>query len=43
MSIAMKYLEDDPLEHWHLFPGMGTEDLECAEWAVLEALQYRLR
>jgi len=43
LSIAMKYTEDEPLAHAHLFPGTTPSDLQQAEWAVLEVLQYSLR
>ena len=43
LSVAQKYVEDEPLERAYLFPGLSHEDLQRAEWRVLEMLDYRLR
>lgn len=43
LSIAMKYIEDETLSCWALFPELPEDELRAAEWTVLEALEYRLR
>ena len=43
LSVAQKYVEDEPLTRWDLFPGLAHEDLQRAEWRVLEMLDFRLR
>ena len=43
ISVALKYVEDDPLPYDWLFPGITDDDLVRAEWDVLEALHYQLR
>lgn len=43
ISVALKYVEDEPPPYDWLFPGLDDEDLVRAEWAVLEALRFKLR
>lgn len=43
LSVAQKYVEDEPISRLDLFPGLSHEELRRAEWRVLEQLEYRLR
>lgn len=43
LSVAQKFVEDEPMTRWDLFPGLGHDDLQRAEWRVLDLLEFRLR
>ena len=43
ISIALKWVEDEPLSRHCLFPGLCRHDLWRAEWWVLKHLKYELR
>ena len=43
ISIAQKYVEDEPITRWDLFPGLSHEELARAEWRVLDKLKFSLR
>lgn len=42
ISLAQKFMEDEPLTRWHLFPGVSHATLTAVEWNVLLQLNYRL-
>ena len=42
ISLAQKFMEDEPLTRWHLFPGVSHATLTAVEWDVLLQLNYRL-
>lgn len=43
ISIAQKWVEDEPISRYCLFPGLSNEDLVRAEWYVLTWLHFELR
>lgn len=43
LSLAQKYLEDEPISRHDLFPGISHEDLQFMEWRVLHKLNFNLR
>lgn len=43
LSIAQKYLEDEPISRHDLFPGISHQALQQMEWRVLHKLEFNLR
>lgn len=43
LSLAQKYIEDEPLSRCDLFPGLTHEDLQRFEWSVMRKLDFNLR
>lgn len=45
ISIAQKYVEDEPLSRYDLFPRLQLSDRQLAqvEWDVLTQLDFKLR
>jgi len=42
ITIAMKYVEDEPCGVLHVFPDIDLSALRIAEWSVLHAVNFRL-
>lgn len=42
VSVAMKFVEDDPCGMVHVFPDTDIDALRQAEWSVLHAVDFKL-
>jgi len=42
ISVAMKFVEDEPCGIVHVFPGLDIHALRRAEWHVLHAVDFQL-